>query len=1763
MKLNRNNHFKMDAKVHYKMYKSGKSWVIAGITSFGLLLALGSPASSVKADTKASLAPMVSNIGTAKNSEITRNFSGNPLLRDSSKTFAEQYGTPLNSTNSAPIYGEVKTGKTSTLRYFYGDGQQSHPLSTLYYSDPTGQMSGGRNVSLYGALANFNVVDNGQVISNALYNYGSQRGRIKIGINNNIQTLAAPIEGGQKLWYVGSENGGLPSDPLNPRLNKTLIAKYSSDYLINGKTYTIDYTQTFKPMGSYVNYTISARNVTGLNSSNPNDPSNDIKGLFFESDFDTLFMHEDDSAPMYYIADNAGLYSRGHDKNGTYYRLNYYFTAPTAPTGWKSPNNAYSDAKNVFDQTPDSLGSKVPQGKTPHKEGDLATTATGSDNGYDPGLFMIWKGQDLKAGESRELSYQTGLDKEGEKFDTPKVTLDKSSDDYAGEDYEVTGKVSDSDTSALPLKYYYILDGANPVEFTGPTLTDSSEKSFKFTIKKSEFTTVSATHQVTVYAVDKNNVTSPTVFLKLNSLAHVDTKPIDLVIDEKFDKFAGFNGGTKNDGTILAPNDVSHVDATVVDIKTNQTVKENDYAKITASANKDQYEVQYVYTYTDAAGNNKTTTAKSPITVIVPPTIKAKPIDIMVGSTFDKNAGFDKGTGMNGLPLDMITNEKDIDVVVTDSNNQTITDLSNITKKPGNYTITYTYNYQFGGNKNVSDSAKLTVMAEPTIVPQDVNLFVNDTFDKFDGYKEGTDIKGDQLKHDDVTVVITDSDDNDKVVTDPSTVTKKAGNYKITYTYTYTYNNNPVPVVKVSNVSVVAGNDAKRGADFSLNDPTYYVGDPFKPADGFKEGRKNGTDKMKAGDLQATLDGTPVTDQNTVTQSEGTKTIKYDYYYGNNGQSISKNTSVKVIARKHITLNYVDQHGKSIDTNLLTGLRHGEQSGAYGSDLGFEAAPKLSFNNKDYYKFDHADISGTTETDLSKIKFGDKDIQINLVYKGLDASSIDVNFKDINNPNATFTPAPTSGKTGDKLDVAKIDLPNGYHIASSTELNGKTDSAGNDLKQPDVSFTAGSQNTTVWIVGDTISKGDNNALIVHYYVKDPSSTDADPKPAKDKVGKIVTLKDDVEFGGRVGDNQDLLAKDQTIKGYTLITGDQHYTFKPAKDANGNPTNKDEITFYYKANTQTNITVDFVNINGAGKDIVGNITPQNHFTGDELDLRNDPEIKSAIPNGYQLATDPELKDKGLTRPQNPTYGTEAPKENPIVYVIGKETTASNALTVHHKVKGPNNTEIDIPGMPDITMNGRVGETIKVQPTAPIAGYTLASESKEIAYKFKPDSTGEITFYYTANEQSNVTIKFVNAKNGKTVKTDSPKGKTGDTLDLTSKTAGSYIDNTLKQTGYHYAENGELNGNKQPDKNLEFSTTPQTQTVYVAGDVVDGTSHASSRVTVHHYLKGTTKNVPRMTDTYKGGIIGDNVTVSPDDPEQKAPAGYTIVPNQQPDTWELTADGGHEVTYYYTADSIDNISIQFVNASDPTKKVGMPYIPSGHVTGDNLKVDSDEVKGHVPAGYHVASKAELDDLGSSLTQPELVYGVTSGVQTVYVIGEAQSNITVHFLDAKTLKELGTVTPKENPDSNSNPKASYRTGDVLKLDAASNYVSDFINAHTGYSYTSNSELSSMNLKQPENPTYTTQSQDINVYLSPQSKATHILKVIHKEQLPSTRGVRGLKDFQTSIEEGSDYDFDINDSAHKAPRGYTLIPGQESKLKGTMGTDGKEIILYYAKIR
>ncbi|BDR59704.1 KxYKxGKxW signal peptide domain-containing protein [Xylocopilactobacillus apicola] len=1903
MKLNRRKYMLMDEKVHYKMYKSGKSWVVAGITAFGLCLAVGLPTASVNAATKASEVKLTAKSNANQNAELMRQFSGNPLLKDSGLTLAQQY-TQLTTANSAPVFGKIITGKDTYLRYFYGDGTTA-PLASIYASDATGQITGGGSVSLYGALPNFNVINKttGQVLSNALYDSGRRRGRIKIGINNDMQTLAGPIQGSQRLYYIGTEPSK-NNDPSDPELNQNLIVKYSSDYLIKGKTYTMDYTQTFKPNGSYVNYTISARNVTGLASGNQNDPANDLPGLFFESDFDTYFMDQGDSAPMYYIANNAGLFSRGKGPDGNTYRLNYYFNTPTSPTGWVSPGNAYDDAKRLF-PTPDSLGSKVPKGQAPHKDGEYATTTPVSD----PGLFMVWKGQDLKVGESRELSYQTGMINEN--AETAVIKLDKESERYTGKnDYTVTGKVSDKDTTALPLKYYYSIDGGTEIEFTGPVLTDNTEKPFSFVIPKDKLT-VGDTHQIAVFTVDQYGQTSPNQYMQLTAEANLDVKDVNHFVGDTFDKYEGLIGGEEVNGD---PIKNTSVDVTI----TGPDGKVVDAADVTKNPGK--YTITYSYTY----GNDSTKITKQSTVNIYAPNDPTHGADFTVkpSKTYYKDDKFNpEDLFVSGWKHDSTGAKVDLEFKDLTHVNNTVPNSSlnptddDLTKNTGSYEVVY--NYPYGNNGQVSSQkTNISIVDRKYITLKYVDQKGNEIDPKFltdlkdnltsgqhslpygsdftvtpvnalslngkevytldhfevDGVKQNaassklTFGDNDQVVKvvyngsaaNNITVEFVDVDHPEKPVSSDNPAgnigeeldlgKNGAGVAKLPNGYHYADASELKPGQKQPQANPTFDTDAKK-------ETVYVVGDVIAP--GATNGLivhhmmkdKNGNDvpvptmkdiqmggrvgqtiKVKPTEAAAgyTLDPTAKATDYTFAPNTSTSTPgEITFYYTANQYDNIHISFTDVTNKKEVKPVYTptgNHTGDSLDLSSPKDNPNSDLAGhlpdgyhvATGAELVGEDGTTAkqpanpTYTSEDQYPsiwvigndISENDANALTIHHMMKDKNGNdvpvptmKDIKkggrvgqtINVkptpaadgystdpVSKAVDYTfdpkkpgeitfyytadiqdNIKVDFQDVNNSNVSVgSEVPKGNHTGDTLDLSTVKLPDGYHVATDDELVGKTGSDGNQLKQPDNPvYKPGSTivPVPVYVVGNDIAEGDVNALTIHHYLKD--KTDKDGNPVK------VPGMEDIKKGGKVGETISIQPT-PAAPGYDFVSqSDTSYKFDPKKPGT--------VNLYYKPSSLSNITVDFVNINGSGKDVVGTGTPTLHFTGDELDLSNDPEIKSAVPNGYQLASDDELKAKGLTRPQNPTYGPQAPKENPIVYVVGKETTASNALTVHHKIKGPNNTETNVPGMSDITMNGRVGETIKVQPTAPIAGYTLASESKETAYKFKPDSTGDITFYYTAKEQSNVTINFVNAKNGKTVKTDSPKGKTGDTLDLTSVGPDSYIKKTIP-AGYHYATNGELNGNSQPDKNLEFSTTPQTQTVYVAGDVVDGTSHASSRVTIHHYLKGTATPVPGMGEvgtgnSYKGGIIGDNVTVSPDDPEQKAPAGYTIVPNQQPDTWELTADGGHEVTYYYTADSIDNISIQFVNASDPTKKVGMPYIPSGHVTGDNLKVDSDEVKGHVPAGYHVASKAELDDLGSSLTQPELVYGVTSGVQTVYVIGEAQSNITVHFLDAKTLKELGTVTPKENPDSNSNPKASYRTGDVLKLDAASNYVSDFINAHTGYSYTSNSELSSMNLKQPENPTYTTQSQDINVYLSPQSKATHILKVIHKEQLPSTRGVRGLKDFQTSIEEGSDYDFDINDSAHKAPRGYTLIPGQESKLKGTMGTDGKEIILYYAKIR
>ncbi|MCO6530471.1 hypothetical protein, partial [Lactobacillus sp.] len=147
-------------------------------------------------------------------------------------------------------------------------------------------------------------------------------------------------------------------------------------------------------------------------------------------------------------------------------------------------------------------------------------------------------------------------------------------------------------------------------------------------------------------------------------------------------------------------------------------------------------------------------------------------------------------------------------------------------------------------------------------------------------------------------------------------------------------------------------------------------------------------------------------------------------------------------------------------------------------------------------------------------------------------------------------------------------------------------------------------------------------------------------------------------------------------------------------------------------------------------------------------------------------------------------------------------------------------------------------------------------------------------------------------------------------------------------------------------------------------------------------------------------------------------------------------GGEIIFYYTVDEIDNITVKFhrIKGSGFEETPFKTDRPKGRVgTKLNLKNDSSYFKEVMPKGYHYATKDELtdkkDSAGNPLKQPDKeVEYVKDGRQEeekIYIVGDANSSITVNFVDMKT----GQVVLSDRPKG--------KTGDELDLTENSDYL------------------------------------------------------------------------------------------------------------------------------
>ncbi|WP_333604010.1 BspA family leucine-rich repeat surface protein, partial [Lactobacillus acetotolerans] len=529
----------------------------------------------------------------------------------------------------------------------------------------------------------------------------------------------------------------------------------------------------------------------------------------------------------------------------------------------------------------------------------------------------------------------------------------------------------------------------------------------------------------------------------------------------------------------------------------------------------------------------------------------------------------------------------------------------------------------------------------------------------------------------------------------------------------------------------------------------------------------------------------------------------------------------------------------------------------------------------------------------------------------------DISIKWINAKNGdtiTSGTQPTDTRYGDKLDLKTDGMPAGYSYVEQTDLD-KINLANNpqtSYKQNDpstVTLKKSNQEFPVYVIGDPVPDDGTNKDAVHvlHYLESQ-----DNKPTTDKVPGIKV--NDYWLGGYYGDTVTASGTDEKQKaptGYTIVNPKKQ-SYELVKNATKQP----EFIFYYKADKEAHLSVQFVNAR-TGKDVGKALKAPDGYMDKPFDPTDTNSfITSNIPDSYHYAkTSDELN--GKTQPKNDGS-------------VPDDGTNKDAVHVLHYLESQDDkpTTDKVPGIKvsDYWLGGHYGDTVNasgddVKQEAP-TGYTIVNPDKQ-SYELAKGAAKqpEFTFYYKADAEANLSVQYVNARTGKDVgkAVKAPAGYMDKPFDPTD--SNSFIKTNIP-AGYHYATTTEdLNGKTQPknDGSVKYTDQDYTVNVYVAGDNVPDDGTNKDAVHVLHYLENqdgtpTTDLVPniKVNDYWLGGYYGDTVTASGTDEKQKAPDGYTIA-NPDKQSYELIkgATTQPEFTFYYKADAEANLSVQYVN------------------------------------------------------------------------------------------------------------------------------------------------------------------------------------------------------------------------------------------------------------
>ncbi|BDR59703.1 bacterial Ig-like domain-containing protein [Xylocopilactobacillus apicola] len=864
------------------------------------------------------------------------------------------------------------------------------------------------------------------------------------------------------------------------------------------------------------------------------------------------------------------------------------------------------------------------------------------------------------------------------------------------------------------------------------------------------------------------------------------------------------------------------------------------------------------------------------------------------------------------------------------------------------------------------------------------------------------------------------------------------------------------------------------------------VGDSWKPEDSFDKGidydgtefnfnERNVTytgnvDPSKAGSYEVTYKYTP---KRPVPTTSDVPQMPVDL------PEVTVMVTVTVHAKKAITLHYVDQDGKDIDSSYLTGvpeaMKNGDHFGAYGSTFTINAPEKLG----DSYKFVQAEKTGDARhapLTNNTLTFGDDAQEINLVYQNV----LKIQFINDDDGNPLHDALSLDGaKNGEIVSIADA-----KQIIDGIEENGKyLVKADSDSQTPVVFETNGNS---------TIKSNGKPQTITYHFKNNQASLKA----------KDLALSEGASWSPAASFDKGL---DYNGTEFNFSDRTVNYTGTIDTSKAGTYT----VTYKYTPKRPIPGTNDFKELSEVTTTVTVTVYPRRAITLNYID-QDGNKINDSYLNGL---------------PQGMESGDHFGAYHGTFTLNPSKTLVKDGNTSYKLTKVEKGSSILTENDYTLTFGDDVQEINLVY--------------KSIAtIKFVNDDDQGANLHDPLTQDSGNKDQVVELKDTKTI-VDGIEGKdrylgkieSGVTVTSAKDTNDKITSDGQPQViTYHFKNNqAKLTGK---DITIAKGSTWDPASTLDKGTDYDGTEFNYSERTVNYTGTVDTSTVGEYTVTYKytpkRPIPGAND--SKELPEVTTTANVTVV-DKQPITLEYVDQDGNKIdTKYLAGLSQDMASGAHFGPYQSTFTLN----PQA-----NLTFDKDV--------YYQFVQAEKtgDSTHTKLPSNTLTFGnAAQSIDLVYK--KAKSTITIHFIDAGKGKELAKDVKTEEIGST-----------PLDLSETSSYIKSKI--PDGYVYAKDSEIAGNGLKQTPEVKFLAKAQDVNVYLL--GKPVRF-KILHRIYMNPSKDVKGLRDLDMEVRTGYQYDFSLNNKDHAAPRGYTLIPGQESKTNGTVERD-TVVILYYSRIR